>query len=146
MMSIDDNYSQRAVNRFIGLYVMNSSISNRAKITIPILMLGMLFFAGFVNAQSATPEDAILVDTVELSPISDEEEVLETAPTEQIEPQNSTSITEYSVSGHVYKVKVSPVIGLPYYLEDTEGKGQIGDKENSIYQDVDTPKWELLSW
>lgn len=116
----------------------------------------MLLFANLVGAQSVAPEGVTLVESVELPPPIISGEVLELGPTksestelesaDRVVYYDNTSITEYGVKGRIYKVKVSPAVGLPYYLEDREGRGQIGNKENSIYQNVDTPNWLLLSW
>lgn len=114
------------------------------------LMIGIMFFVNLVYAQSDRLKGIILVDVIDLpSPIISGE-ILDLGTTEpELEKpvsKNNTNITEYSVDGRTYKVKVSPKVGLPYHLEDREGRGQIGNKENSIYQNIDTPNWLLLSW
>ncbi len=56
------------------------------------------------------------------------------------------TITEYSVNGEVYKVKITPAFGPPYYLIDKNGDGEMDCKVNKIYDDICVSQWVLFSW
>jgi len=56
------------------------------------------------------------------------------------------TITEYSVNGEVYKVKITPAFGPPYYLIDKNGDGEMDCKVNNIYDDICVSQWVLFSW
>ncbi len=56
------------------------------------------------------------------------------------------TITEYSVNGEVYKVKITPAFGPPYYLIDHDGDGEFDCKVNNIYDDICVSEWVLFSW
>jgi hypothetical protein len=72
-------------------------------------------------------------------------EVLE--PEIQIRPgKDGGTITEYSVNGNVYKVKITPSFGPPYYLIDKNGDGKMDCKVNNVYDDICVSEWVLFSW
>jgi len=72
-------------------------------------------------------------------------EVLE--PEITIHPgKDGGTITEYSVNGNVYKVKITPAFGPPYYLIDHDGDGEFDCKVNNIYDDICVSQWVLFSW
>jgi len=85
------------------------------------------------------PEPPELPDHVESG------EVLE--PEITITPgKDGGTITEYSVNGNVYKVKITPSFGPPYYLIDKNGDGKMDCKTNNIYDDDCVSEWVLFSW
>lgn len=52
---------------------------------------------------------------------------------------------EYRLNGRLYMIKVTPVVGRPYYLVDRQGNGQF------IEADITTPvtqppMWVIRSW
>lgn len=54
-------------------------------------------------------------------------------------------IEEYRVNGRLRYVKITPSVGNPYYMIDTNGDGQLDTREN----DLDNPpinQWILLQW
>jgi hypothetical protein len=118
---------------------------------LQLLKLGLaavLLAPFFVTAESyeeetieyaAVPEPPVLPDPVESG------EVLE--PEITIRPgKDGGTITEYSVNGNVYKVKITPAFGPPYYLTDKNGDGQMDCKTNNIYDDICVSEWVLFSW
>ena len=42
-------------------------------------------------------------------------------------------------------VKITPVIGIPYYLIDYDGDGRIDFRKNDL-DDVIVPQWVLFTW
>jgi len=51
-------------------------------------------------------------------------------------------ITEYSMHGRVFRVKVQPSGGLPaYYLEDDDGDGTLNKRLPGGYKHISPPMW-----
>ena len=55
-------------------------------------------------------------------------------------------IQEYRINGILYMVKVTPVIGKPYYLIDNDGDGRLESRREGIYSTDLVPQWILFSW
>ena len=70
---------------------------------------------------------------------------------EQIEPQvtiirqEDKIIEEYRISNNLYMVKITPVVGMTYYLIDYDGDGKLDVRKNEL-DDVIVPQWVLLTW
>lgn len=54
------------------------------------------------------------------------------------------TVTEYRIRGKLYMVKVTPPHGVPYYLIDREGKGQMVREDSPSKLSV--PMWVIGSW
>lgn len=71
---------------------------------------------------------------------------------ETIEPEvtiirrEDATIEEYRINGRRYMVKVTPVVGKPYYLVDKDGNGSLETRMSDIYNDIAVPQWVLFSW
>jgi hypothetical protein len=66
-------------------------------------------------------------------------------PEVRIIRKKDTVIEEYRVNGHLRFVKITPSVGVPYYMVDTDGDGVLETREN----DLDNPpinQWILLEW
>jgi hypothetical protein len=59
--------------------------------------------------------------------------------------KDDATITEYRINNNLYKVKVVPFVGKPYYLIDRDGDG-VMEGRSSIYDDIIVPQWVLFSW
>jgi hypothetical protein len=66
-------------------------------------------------------------------------------PEVTIQQTPEATFEEYRLNGRIYMVKVTPAMGPPYYLLDTNGDGQLDAREDSIYN-VSVPQWILFSW
>ncbi|ORU92165.1 MAG: hypothetical protein A6F72_03855 [Cycloclasticus sp. symbiont of Poecilosclerida sp. N] len=55
-------------------------------------------------------------------------------------------MTEYSVNGSVYMVKISPKNAPAYYLVDTDGDGSLETPRYELENGINIPQWLLLSW
>lgn len=55
-------------------------------------------------------------------------------------------IEEYRLNGHLYKVKITPFVGKPYYLIDEDGDGKMDGKISDIYNTERVPQWVLFNW
>lgn len=99
---------------------------------IPLLWSGSLF------AQTAT------TDIPPPPAISDEEEL---EPEVNIIKREDKTIEEYSVNGRVYMIKVTPDIGEPYFLVDSDGNGSLdARRSNQLQPEMMIPQWVLFRW
>jgi hypothetical protein len=55
-------------------------------------------------------------------------------------------IEEYRLNGRLYMVKVTPVVGKPYYLIDQDGDGRMEGRLSDIYNTPRVPQWVLHTW
>jgi len=61
-----------------------------------------------------------------------------------IREDDKATMTEYSVRGHVYMVKVEPVGGFaPYYLYDDKGDGTFTRRMAGGYKHLSPPEWVI---
>ena len=71
---------------------------------------------------------------------------------ESIEPEvtiirkDDATIEEYRVNGRLFMVKITPLVGKPYYLLDNDGDGQLEARMNDLVQGFTVPQWVILSW
>ena len=66
-------------------------------------------------------------------------------PEVRIIHKKDTVIEEYRINGHLRYIKITPTVGKPYYMVDTDGDGVLETREN----DLDNPainRWILLEW
>lgn len=56
------------------------------------------------------------------------------------------SIEEYRVGGVLYMIKVVPSKGVPYYLVDTDGDGNLETRYSDLQDGMLIPAWVLLRW
>lgn len=54
-------------------------------------------------------------------------------------------VEEYRINGRLYQMKITPTRGLPYYLIDTDGDGELETRANDITKSQ-VPQWVLFSW
>ena len=65
-------------------------------------------------------------------------------PEVTIVKRGEDTVAEYRLHGKLYMVKVTPPHGVPYYLIDKEGKGQMV-REDSL-PNLAVPMWVIKSW
>ncbi|ANQ86762.1 DUF2782 domain-containing protein [Azoarcus olearius] len=65
-------------------------------------------------------------------------------PQVTIRKRGEDEVTEYRVRGKLYMVKVTPPHGVPYYLVDKEGNGQMVRDDTAPTLAV--PMWVIKSW
>ena len=68
-------------------------------------------------------------------------------PKVTIVKRNWATIEEYSVNGRVYAVKISPSVGPPYFMYDSDGNGSL-DTRRDIMDDGPPAvnRWKILTW
>ena len=55
-------------------------------------------------------------------------------------------IEEYRINGQLYMIKVTPRMGIPYFLVDTDGDGNFEVRQNELDQEMLIPQWTILRW
>lgn len=84
------------------------------------------------DATKATPSGSVEEDTGE--------------PAVTIIDRGNEKIEEYRAGGRLYMIKVTPKKGLPYYLMDVDGDGQLDTRRNDSDFDVVPPRWTIFEW
>jgi len=67
-------------------------------------------------------------------------------PPASIGKRGKNMVEEYRINGRLYKVKVTPDIGPPYYMMDTDGDGIMDQRHDKLGGAMSTPQWVLFSW
>lgn len=73
-------------------------------------------------------------------------------PQQELEPKVTIHedgrgvVEEYRLNGSLYMVKITPKSGVPYYLVDADGDGELESRRNELDPDVMIPSWMLLRW
>jgi len=120
----------------------------------------LLLHAVSLMAQSDRPKDLIPIPEIPELPELDESGFPELAtppplpPGMELDPDLEPQITiikrgedtieEYRVKGELYMIKVTPRIGLPYYL--VKNRGRINEHPGEPGANVSTPMWKLLEF
>ena len=90
-------------------------------------------------AEARKPAEAPLPPTVAVAVDADSQ----AEPEIRIIQKTDQKVEEYRINGRLYAIKVTPKIGLPYYLVDEDGSG----KMNRIATRNDRliiPQWVLV--
>jgi hypothetical protein len=59
--------------------------------------------------------------------------------------EEDRTVEEYRMNGQLYMIKVTPSIGKPYYLMDSDGDGSLETKSFELDSGA-VPNWILLEW
>jgi len=89
----------------------------------------------------------------EIPPVDAEEQPLppkvqdeQLEPTVTIREEEGEQIEEYRYNGQVYMVKVTPRVGVPYYLVDTDGDGNLETSPSKGLDPVKPVFWKIKEW
>ncbi len=55
-------------------------------------------------------------------------------------------VEEYRVGGKLYKIKVNPKIGKPYYMIDERGDGKFSRQDGPDAANMRPPRWVIFSF
>lgn len=55
-------------------------------------------------------------------------------------------VEEYRAHGRLYMVKITPKIGKPYYLLDSDGDGKLETRMSHLNSNFVVPSWVIFSW
>ncbi len=99
-----------------------------------LLLLGLWLFALPVFAQDNLDEQPAIED--ELSPSGQV----------TIKGDKDEVISEFRINGKLYMIRITPNKGVPYYLVDADGDGDLETRWNELAPDLLIPSWVLLRW
>jgi len=63
-----------------------------------------------------------------------------------IKGDKNEAISEFRINGQLYMIRITPKKGLPYYLVDGDGDGNLETRWNDLAPDLLIPSWVLLRW
>ncbi|NDU92952.1 MAG: DUF2782 domain-containing protein [Ferrovum sp.] len=66
-------------------------------------------------------------------------------PEVTIVEHDSTTFEEYRINGRLYKIKVIPKVGAPYYLIDDQG-ANVWRRYDGPVPEVQVPQWVILEF
>jgi len=55
-------------------------------------------------------------------------------------------VEEYRINGQLYMVKITPSVGRPYYLIDTDGDGNLESRRSTLGSGTVVPQWVIFEW
>jgi hypothetical protein len=94
----------------------------------------LLMCLGVVNAAHAEGEIGVTEDEVPGGDVT-------------IKSEQGGEVKEFRVNGRLYMIMVIPDKGVPYYLVDTDGDGDLETRRNKLDPDgLLVPTWVLKRW
>ena len=72
----------------------------------------------------------------------------EPSPSDQVTimGDKNEGISEFRINGELYMIRITPKKGLPYYLVDGDGDGNLETRWNDLSPELLIPSWVLLKW
>lgn len=106
---------------------------------ISLILLGSIAAAAFA-AEEAAPafKDAPPPPVLEKNKVDDEE------PQVTIVQKKDMVVEEYRIAGKLYKIKVTPKVGPPYYLVDETGSGEFTRMDGPDAVNLRPPRWVIF--
>jgi len=99
-----------------------------------LLLLGLWFIIFPAYAQDNLDEQAAIEDE------------LSSSGQVTIKGDNDEVISEFRINGQLYMIRITPNKGVPYYLVDADGDGDLETRWNELAPDLLIPSWVLLRW
>lgn len=90
------------------------------------------------------PQDLEILPRNDLEPENAEVETGSEPDINIIERDNAT-FEEYRINGRLYKIKVTPKIGTPYYLNYEEG-ANVWHRDDGVDPAPEAPVWDLMEF
>lgn len=116
---------------------------------VPVLAIALFT----ISMPSALLAQEDLERPPEIPPIDAEEQPLppkvqdeQLEPTVTIREEEGEQIEEYRYNGQVYMVKVTPRVGPPYYMIDTDGDGNLETSPSKGLDPVKPVYWKIKEW
>ena len=109
-----------------------------------ILFMLLLIFAAPATAQELVPLQPPDLPQLQPEPLETEDPLLE-EPLVIIRKRGEDKVEEYRIDGRIEVIKVTPLIGLPYYLfDDTGDASYISD--GVLDDGVRPPMWSIFTF
>lgn len=68
------------------------------------------------------------------------------APDVTLREHENRTVQEYRINGRLYKVRITPSVGAPYYLVDQDGSGDLSWNSGAGPAVTQVPQWVLMRW
>ena len=109
-----------------------------------ILLMLLLIFAAPATAQELVPIQPPDLPQLQPEPLETEDPLLE-EPLVIIRKRGEDKVEEYQIDGRIQVIKVTPLIGFPYYLyDDTGDASYISD--GVLDDGVRPPMWSIFTF
>lgn len=105
-----------------------------------LALLALLSLPAF--AGSPTNASAPSHSEVPPPPTVSDDQPVGAEPEVRIIQKGQDKIEEYRMNGQLYMVKITPAIGVPYYLMDEDGSGKMRQVDPN--RRIVIPRWVLL--
>lgn len=91
----------------------------------------------------------LIVQPVMAQEVNPENKPAETdEPTGEVTIKDSSTelISEFRINGQLYMIRITPKKGVPYYLVDSDGDGNLETRWNELAPEILIPAWVLHRW
>jgi len=109
----------------------------------PLIFACLVFFAGTLPAEAPSGLKELPAPLPPPERVEHDEEL---EPEVTIIQREDATVEEYRVNGRLYMVKVTPVVGKPYYFVDRDGDGLMESRMSDLYNPTRVPQWVIFSW
>jgi hypothetical protein len=103
----------------------------------------LLFVASLAMAQPLPPDLEPVPDGAPAGTGADENLDM---PQVTIRRTEGGLIQEYRINDKLYMVRIVPRKGIPYFLVDSDGDGDLETRYNDLDDGLAVPAWVILSW
>ncbi len=63
-----------------------------------------------------------------------------------LQEHENRTVEEYRINGRLYKLRITPRLGAPYYLLDQDGSGDLALHRGAGPATTQVPQWVLMRW
>ena len=121
------------------------------------LLAALFIFSGAIFAIDDAPPSLSKEEREFTTPSPSQNESIPTLPNEEDDSRNipqpevriirkkDVVIEEYRVNGRLRFIKITPSVGSPYYMVDTDGDGVLETREDN-FSNPPINQWILLEW
>jgi len=121
------------------------------------LLAALFIFSGAIFAIDDAPPSLSKEEREFTTPGPSKNEPVPTLPNEEDDSRNipqpevriirkkDVVIEEYRVNGRLRFIKITPSVGSPYYMVDTDGDGVLETREDN-FSNPPINQWILLEW
>jgi hypothetical protein len=100
---------------------------------LPFLLLAAVAVADLALARDLSDLDLTVHDS-------------DIQPSVTVKSYENRTVEEYRVNNNLYKIKITPTVGAPYYLVDEDGSGDMAWHRGDPDHGQNVPQWTLMSW
>jgi hypothetical protein len=111
-----------------------------------ILLIALTISPAFAADDAPPPPPLPEIDDTALPTVEDQINRDDFEPQIKIIERGDKKIEEYRVAGQLYMVKITPAGGVPYYLVDQDGDGDMETRMHDFNSNQNLPRWVLFRW